>query len=734
MKDRLGLKLIGPLAATAAVCAGLQGGERPAEGASGPSAAEYQQVEDAAARAALPKYRVIPAAEPHELTPAGDGSDLRNGKDWTRSHGGDAGTRYSTLAQITRENVKELEVAWVYRSGDGAGNIQCNPVIVDGVMYAPTVGEHVVAVNAETGKELWRFKPGGQPAFRGLTYWRGEGGHPSRILFNAGDDLWALDAKTGKPIESFGSGGKARTGHFRVAPAVYRSVIVFAGFHRDVFGYDLHTGKHLWTFNTIPKPGEFGYDTWDQPEEGTNCWGGIALDGKRGIVYVATSPPKPNFDGAGHWGDNLFSNCVLALNAETGKRLWHFQEIRHDIWDLDIPAPPVLVSVERNGKKVDAVATVTKIGNTLLLDRVTGKPLFPFRLRRAPTSKLPGERTSPYQPDVELPQPFARQEFRKEDVTNLSPEARKYISSRLRTARFGWFEPFEAGRPTVFYGVHGGGEWTGASFDPTSGYLFVSSNEVPWIITVVPQTRTVQRDPNRPPTPGETVYRQSCVGCHGEAREGVGVAPPLLALDYRMKDADVSRLLQTGRSGTHPKIELAPAAEKSLLDYLFDRDRPLPALPPGSRPEYTFLGFHRLLDEQGYPGSKPPWGTLNAIDLNTGKIAWKVPLGEHEELTRRGIPKTGTENFGGALSTAGGLVFCAGTKDLKIRAFDSATGRELWARKLPFGGYAPPASYEVNGRQYVVIPATGGGKLGGELGDAYVAFALPNRSKQKDSR
>ncbi|HTE20344.1 MAG TPA: PQQ-binding-like beta-propeller repeat protein, partial [Armatimonadota bacterium] len=630
--DTKSRKLLGILAvgAVLSMCLHLQA--QPAAGVGGPSASGYGEVEDESARLALPKYRTIPAAEPHELTPAGDGADLRAGRDWLRSQGGDASTRYSALTQIHRGNVRDLQVAWTYRSGDGAANIQCNPIVVDGVMYAPTAGEHVVGVNAETGKELWRFKPGGQPAFRGLTFWRGDRTHPSRLLFNAGEYLWALDPSTGRPLTQFGEQGRVRTGHFRVAPAVYKNVIVFAGFESDVFGYDLHTGKQLWTFHTVPRPGEFGYDTWDRPEGGANCWGGIALDGQRGIVYIATSPPKPNFDGAGHWGDNLFSNCVLALHAETGRRLWHFQEIRHDIWDLDIPAPPVLVSVQRNGKRVDAVATVTKIGNTLLLDRVTGKPLFPFRLRRAPTSRLPGERTAPYQPDLELPQPFARQEFRRDHVTNVSPESREFITNKIRSARFGWFEAFEAGRPTVYYGIHGGGEWTGAAFDPASGYLYVSANEVPWTITVVPNTRAVVRDPNRAPTPGEHVYRESCVRCHGEERQGVGVAPPLLALDYRMKDEEVVRLLKTGRNGTHPKIELPTGEMKNLLEYVFDRDRPASTPAPGSRPRHTFLGFQRLLDPEGYPGSKPPWGTLNAIDLNTGKIAWKVPLGEHEEL------------------------------------------------------------------------------------------------------
>jgi quinoprotein glucose dehydrogenase len=692
-----------------------------------PTHAEYWQVESAADRAKLPKYRTIPAARPSELTSVGDGADLASGADWTRSHGGDAGTRFSALNQITRENVGDLRVAWTYRSGDGGGNIQCNPIVVDGVMYAPTSGQNMIAVNAETGEEIWRFQPGGHPAFRGLTFWRGDDRQPSRILFNAGDYLWALNAGTGRPIAEFGDNGRVRSGHFRVAPAIHRNVIVLAGYEKDVFGYDLFTGRHLWTFHTIPQPGEFGHDTWHVTQEGANCWGGITLDGKRGIVYVATGSPKPNFDGSRHWGDNLFSNCVIALEATTGRRLWHFQEIAHDIWDLDIPAPPVLVTVQRHGKKVDAVAAVTKIGNTLLLDRVTGKPLFPFRQRRAPTSRLPGERTAAYQPDLLRPQPFARQEFTAREVTNISSEARDYIRQRIRGAGYGWFEPFEAGRPTVLYGIHGGAEWTGAAFDPGSGYLFVSSNELPWIITVLPQTRVVRRDPNRPATAGESIYRKECVSCHGEERQGVGTAPPLLALDFRMKDADLERILRTGRGGTHPKIDLPDAEMKPLLEYVFDRDRPLPAPAPGERPRYTFLGFQKLLDQEGYPGCKPPWGTLNAIDLNTGKIAWKVPLGEHEELTERGIPKTGTENFGGALATAGGVVFCAGTQDLKIRAFDARNGKELWEHRLPYGGCAPPASYSVNGRQYVVIPATGGGKLGGELGDAYVAFTLPRR-------
>jgi quinoprotein glucose dehydrogenase len=484
----------------------------------------------------------------------------------------------------------------------------------------------------------------------------------------------------------------------------------------------------LWTFHTIPQPGEFGHDTWDRPNQGANCWGGMALDEQRGIAYITTGSPKPNFIGTPHRGDNLFANCVLALDALTGKRLWHFQEIRHDIWDLDLPAPPNLVTVTRDGRRVDAVAAVSKIGNTLLLDRVTGKPLFPFRLRRAPTSKLPGEQTAPYQPDVELPQPFARQLFSTNDVTDISPEARAAILNKVKFANTGWFEPFEENKPTIFYGLHGGAEWTGAAVDAASGWLYVTANELPWQITV---TRAGGLRPKNTGTPGEVIYKAACAQCHGELKEGVGVAPPLLAIEKRMKDADVLALMKTGRNLMPVAPELTPQQQKDLMDFVFDRDLPADVLAKrdvrGERPEYVFAGYPKLLDPEGYPGVKPPWGTLNAIDLNTGKLVWKVPLGEYPELTARGIAKTGTENFGGAMVTAGGLVFAGGTRDECLRAFDAKTGKELWKHKLPFGGVAPPATYEVNGRQFVVIAATGGGKLGLPTGDAYVAFALPGK-------
>lgn len=682
------------------------------------------RVEDPLLRASLPEFQVIPAATTEELTAAN--GYPKEFSTWHRSHGGASNSRFSSAAQINRETVKDLKVAWEYRSGDGEGHIQCNPVIVGDTLYAPTPGEYLVALDARTGVEKWRFKGEGRPAHRGLVYWPGDGTNAARLLVAVGKDIWAINTDTGKAIESFGEGGKVVSGQAVVAGAIYKDVFVIPGFAGDVWGFDIVTGARLWTFHTRPSGAEYGADSWSTVEEGANCWGGMALDEERGIAYISTGSPKPNFVGVHHRGQNLFANCVIALDALTGERKWHFQEIRHEIWDLDIPAPPNLVTVMRDGKKVDAVAQVTKIGNTLLLDRVTGKPLYPFRLRRAPVSKLPGEVTWAYQPDVELPEPFARQEFTPAQITQRTDEARDYITQIVNKANHGWFEPFEENKATIFYGLHGGAEWTGAAVDPARGLLYVSANEMAWSITVVKAVE-VRRDPSLPKSRGQQLYEERCLQCHGPNLQGNGMAPPLLGVEARVKEEDIRALLKTGRNLMPAAEGLMEDDENALLDYFLLREPGVKVIRPEDSGElrYTFSGYHKLVDQEGYPGVVPPWGSLNCIDLNTGKIAWKVPLGYYPELAAWGEDDTGAENFGGAMVTAGGLVFCAGTPDNLIRAFDADTGEELWQHELPFGGYAPPATYEVDGRQYVVIAATGGGKLGTETGDAWVAFALP---------
>lgn len=697
-------------------------------------AVDYWAVEDPKEREKLPLYQTIPAATPEELTPANGLPKRETFLTWQRSHGDNSGARYSALDQINRQNVTNLQVAWTYHSRDGFGNIQCNPIIANGVMFAPTPGRQIVAVNAATGEELWRFKPEGHPAFRGLIYWPGGDGAGERVFFCSGKYLYALNPKTGQPVADFGQDGHALLpgraqgdfGAATAAPTIFERLIIVPGFEKDVWAFDVMTGAQLWTFHTVPQAGEFGAETWDQPENyGANCWGGMALDEARGIAYITTGSAKENFIGVGHRGQNLFANCVVALDARTGKRLWHFQEIRHDIWDLDIPAPPNLTTITRDGRRIDVVTAVTKMGNTVLLDRVTGKPIYPFRLRRAPVSDLPGEETFPYQPDLELPQPFAKQEFTAADVTDRSPEATDYVLSRFKSATTGWFRPFSEGKMNLFFGLHGGGEWTGACTDPTTGRLYIAVNHIPFIISVF-RDDDPPDDPKAPKTRGQLVFEQTCAMCHGTNRIGIGTAPPLRGLRHRLTDEAVTNLVRTGRFSMPAQPSLSEADLKALVDFLMVRDRPLPpASPKSERPRYSFNGYPKFLDQEGYPANKPPWGTLDCIDLNTGKLEWVVPLGEHAELTAQGVKNTGTENFGGAIVTAGGLVICAGTRDSKIHAFDKDTGRELWSAKLPQVGCAPPSTYQVDGRQYVVVPATGGGKLGTPTGDAYVAFALP---------
>ena len=675
-----------------------------------------------------PQSFTIPAAKTEDLTRANGWPKLEDFRRWDRSLGGPTSNRFTALTQIDKTNVGKLEMAWTYHSGDGTSNVQCSPIIVDGVIFAPTGGWNIVGINAANGKEIWRFdlpahgkRLEDQPARRGLLYWPGDGQHGPRLFFGAGNWLYALDPKTGRTIDSFGENGRTNIPTAATAVgAIHDHILVLAGYLGDVFGYDVRSGDRQWTFKTKPNPGEYGAETWSRIEEGANCWGGMALDESRGIAYVSTGSPKPNYLGMGHLGDNLFSDCVIALDAQTGRRLWHFQEIRHDIWDWDIPAPPNLVTVERNGVKVDAVAQVTKLGNTLLLDRVTGQPLYDFKLARVATKSLPGDVPASYQPMPELPEPFARQAYTEADLP-AAPDALALALPVFQRANKGPYPSIEEARPTLLFNIHGGAEWTGAAAD-TRGRLYVTANEIPWFVT---SFRDDDPAPAQPPTAGEKVYMTVCFACHGPDRKGIGHAPPLRGVRHRLKDDGIRIMLKTGRGSMPPMPQLTEEQIQPLLDFLLCRDRPIPPVDPNAPPKWTFGGWNRLVDAGGYPGTKPPWGTLTCLDLNTGRIAWKVPFGEYPELAGKGVPKTGQENFGGCMVTATGVVIASGTRDKKMRAFDADTGAELWSYQLPLHGTAPPASYEVKGRQYVVLPVTGGGKLGGPTGDSWVAFALP---------
>jgi quinoprotein glucose dehydrogenase len=689
---------------------------------------------------------------------ADDGATMA-GREWPTHGGNTAHTQYSPLAQINTTNVNRLKVAWVYHTGDkrddNRSQIQCNPIIVNGVLYATSPQIKVFALNAATGKELWTFDPfkaGAQASSlgvnRGVTYW--QSGDDRRIFVSGGQRLYALDARTGQPIPSFGKQGsidlteglgRDMSGLFVLSNtpgAVYKDLLIVGTRVSEgpgpaapghIRAYDVRTGKIRWTFHTIPWPGEYGYDTWPrdawQRIGGANAWSGISVDTRRGIVFLPTGSAAFDFWGGNRKGANLFADCLLALDAATGRRLWHYQFVHHDLWDRDLPAAPVLVTLRRNGRFVDAVAQITKQGYVFVFERTTGKPLFPIEERPVPPSDIPGEQASTTQPLPVKPPPFARQSFTEADATTLSPEAQRAVLARLKAVRTGrqFIPPSKAGT-VIFPGFDGGGEWGGAAFDMGSGRLYVNANEMPWILSLVEIA---------PKTAGEAVYRQNCAACHGIDRRGATQqnAPALIHLAERLRRDQTQRIIESGRGWMPSFGYLADAQKQALLRYLYDEETAKvisptkPAEEEISEVPFTHTGYNRFLDPNGYPAVKPPWGTLTAINLNSGEIDWQIPLGEFAELTKRGIPVTGTENYGGPIVTAGGLIFIGATKDEKFRAFDKSTGKLLWETALPAGGYATPSTYEVNGKQYVVI-AAGGGKMGTKSGDAYIAFALPD--------
>ncbi len=695
-------------------------------------------------------------------------------RDWRVYLGDKAGSHYSTLAQITPENVGQLEVAWTWNAGDAQGDrtqIQCNPLVIDGVLYGTTPQLKLFALDAATGRELWRFAPHEPNGVnRGIAYW--EDGDDRRILFGAGRWLQAVDVRTGTAIESFGRGGRIDLGEdlgrdttglaiqANTPGVVFRNLIIMGARLGEgpapaapghIRAYDVRTGKLVWRFNTIPAPGEPGHETWPADAwtrvGGANVWTGMTVDEERGLLFCPVGSAAFDFWGGDRAGDNLYANCLLVLDAATGKRVWHYQFVRHDIWDRDPPSPPNLITLRRDGREIPAVAQTTKSGHVFVFHRETGEPLFPIEEIIVPTSDLAGEVTAPTQPLPLKPAPFARQLFTAEEITDRTPEARRAVLERFSRLRpHALFQPPSREGTIIFPGFDGGAEWGGAAADP-DGVLYVNSNEMPWILAMI--------DASGATSLGEQVYLQNCTGCHGAQREGNAGAniPSLVDLAQRLTREQAFEVVTKGRNVMPPWGFLSEAQREAVVDYLFggpeEKAREEPAgvadggktKPPeanwqtylpdkkehiAAAPPYTHTGYNRFLDPDGYPAVRPPWGTLNAIDLNTGEYRWKVTLGEFAELTARGIPPTGTENYGGPVVTAGGLVFIGASKDEHFRAFDRKTGRELWKTKLPAGGYATPATYEVGGRQFVVI-ACGGGKMGTKSGDAYVAFALPKR-------
>jgi quinoprotein glucose dehydrogenase len=672
--------------------------------------------------------------------------------DWPHYGGGPEQTRYSPLAQITTANVASLKVAWTYDTGDTfeGSEMQCQPVVAHGVLYATSPKLRVFALDAATGALKWSFNPNpdskapSRTRIRGLMYW--ERGDDRRIYFGARNWLYALDASTGKPIPTFGNGGRIdlREG-FRGrdprtitvglnTPGVFYGDLMIVGSivpeglpsaPGDIRAFDVHTGAQKWAFHTIPHPGEFGYDTWPKDawkySGGANAWSGLSLDEKRGLVFAATGSTSYDFYGANRHGDNLFANTILCLRAATGERVWHFQAVKHDLWDRDFPAAPALITITKDGRNVDVVAQIAKNGNTYVLDRETGQPLYPMREVTAPASDVEREQVATTQILPTLPPPFARQRFTEDLITKRTPEAEKAVRETWEKLRKGGeFDPPSVQGTVLFPGMDGGGEWGGVAFDPGSGLLYVNANEMAWTVKLAER-----KMPDGEPTTGKTLYERNCAACHrSNLRGNPPEFPSLVGLFTRRNIDEISAAVREGGGRMPSYASLHGAARRAIVQYIVT-GRSVPVRADAPSPfdlKYTLEGDVRFTDPEGFPAITPPWGTLTAIDMNKAAIAWQVPLGE---MPGSGLTNTGSENYGGPVVTAGGLVFIGATVyDKKFRAFDARTGSMLWQADLPAAGNATPAVYEVNGKQFVVIGA-GGGKWGAPSGGTYVAFSLP---------
>jgi quinoprotein glucose dehydrogenase len=682
-----------------------------------------------------------------------EGRQSTNYTTWSSYLGGSDRNHYTTLAQITPENLKDLEIAWTYTSPD-SGQMQMSSIIIDSLLYGVTAGRRAFAVHAETGKEIWRFgdsinRP--KAVSRGVSYWKN--GTDQRIFHTIGSKLYALNALTGKAMTGFGENGSVdlRSGMPEIAKekfvgsntpgTIYNDKIIMplhmsegaGAAPGNIMAFNVITGKLEWVFHTIPYPDEPGFETWENKEAykneyigAANNWAGMSLDEETGILYIPTGSAAPDFYGGLRKGDNLYANCLLAIEAETGKLLWYFQFTHHDLWDRDAPAPPNLITITRKGVKIPAVAQVTKQGYVFVFDRKTGEPLFDIEERKVPASNLAGELASETQPFPLNPAPFARfsTELTEDDVSPYA-ENKEEIRAMLQSAEKRLYAPPDLTPTILFPGYDGAAEWGGSGADPDEGILYVNANEMAWIL----QMEIKKRIPTNLPM-GEQNFQQYCMVCHQQDRKGIVTSgiPSLIGLKDRLKKEEVAQLIAAGKNRMPGFPQIGGKEKETLLDYLFEevKNQSVSADKNSVKYDpipYKFKGYKKFLDSNGLPAISPPWGSLHAIDLNTGNYKWSVVFGETNDLKEKGFPQTGSENYGGPVITENGLLFIGATKDGYFRAYDKHTGNVLWEYLLPAPAFATPATYQINGKQYIAI-ACGGEKLGTPKGNKIIAFAL----------
>lgn len=689
-------------------------------------------------------------------------SDSKNDRTWSVYKADANSSSYSPLDQINTSNVSQLKSAWTFaitdqKQGARPAVSQCNPIIVDGVMYAVSAQQWAYAINAATGEQIWSFDPfdgkeSGGPN-RGVTYW--ESGDDKRILFAGGDKLFALDARTGKPVETFGENGKVDLNvgvrddpksisvTLTTPGIIYNDLIIVGSRLPDLYGappgyvraYNCKTGELAWTFHTIPLPGEPGYDTWPKDAYkyvgGANNWAGMSVDKKRGLVFMALGSPSYDFYGADRAGQNLYGNCVLALEAGTGKYVWHFQTVHHDMWDYDLPAPPTLVTVKQNGKEIDAVAQLTKHGFVFVFNRETGESLFPIEERPVPKSNIPGEEAWSTQPFPLKPKPFARQSMTEADLTNYSAADHDALVKQFRSLRYeGIFTPPDLKGTLMLPGTRGGIEWGGAAFDPATNFLYFRSNDAPDIQTIIKGGMEAKNMSLL--EQGQSLYTTYCASCHGAEKKGnPPTYPSLVDLKDRMTRKIVLEKIQKG-AGVMPGYASVLSNDQQNALLAFIHQLPTTAEQVGKVEEkqaqntpiryLNTTGYITWKDPSGNPALTPPWGTMHALNLSTGEYEWQIPLGNDEQRREKGADETGLEGKAGPIVTAGGLIFISGSEDKKLRAFERSTGKLLWETTLPAMANATACTYEVKGRQYVALSV--GGTTENPSG-FIMAFALP---------